>query len=412
MGEWVEATLGDVLELKRGYDLPQQHRIEGPIPIISSSGPTGWHTEAMAHPPGVVTGRYGTLGQVFYVTTDYWPLNTTLYVKDFKGNNPLFVSYFLKSFDFFAYSDKAAVPGLNRNHLHLAPVRFPRSVDEQRAIVDILGVLDDKIDLNRRMNETLEAMARAIFKDWFVDFGPTRAKMEGRADYLAPEVWALFPDRLDDEGKPEGWMVGPLSELTSKIGSGATPAGGSQVYVASGTALIRSQNVHDHEFAWDGLARITDDAAHKLRGVTVLENDVLINITGDSILRCCVVDPAALPARVNQHVSIIRPKAGIPHHFIHQYLVMRRTKEILLGFDAGGSRAAVTKAHLEAMPILSPGEAAFVAFDAVTKPLFERVEANNRQNRTLAETRDLLLPKLMSGEIRIRGAEATAVAAE
>ena len=82
------------------------------------------------------------------------------------------------------------------------------SEDRNRRLRPILGALDDKIDLNRRMNETLEAMARAIFKDWFVDFGPTRAKMEGRAPYLAPEIWALFPDRLDDEGKPEGWRCG------------------------------------------------------------------------------------------------------------------------------------------------------------------------------------------------------------
>ena len=80
-----------------------------------------------------------------------------------------------------------------------------------------LGALDDKIDLNRRMNETLDAMTRAIFKDWFVDFGPTRAKMEGRAPYLAPEVWALFPDRLDNEGKPEGWTTNRLDQLQSSL---------------------------------------------------------------------------------------------------------------------------------------------------------------------------------------------------
>jgi type I restriction enzyme S subunit len=90
----------------------------------------------------------------------------------------------------------------------------------QSAIASILGALDDKIDLNRRMNETLEAMARAIFKDWFVDFGPTRAKMEGRAPYLAPDIWALFPDRLDEEGKPEGWENKALSEFFEIIGGG------------------------------------------------------------------------------------------------------------------------------------------------------------------------------------------------
>jgi type I restriction enzyme, S subunit len=94
---------------------------------------------------------------------------------------------------------------------------------EQDAIVSILGALDDKTELNRRMNETLEAMARAIFKDWFVDFGPTRAKMEGREPYLVPDLWALFPDRLDDYGKPDGWEIGTLREVAQSVGQVVDP---------------------------------------------------------------------------------------------------------------------------------------------------------------------------------------------
>jgi len=197
-GEWKELALGDVIELKRGYDLPQQQRRSGRAPIVSSLGITGCHAEAMVKSPGVVTGRYGTLGQVFYITKDFWPLNTTLYVHNFKGNDPRFISYLLCSLDFLAYSDRAAVPGLNRNHLHTALVRLPTNVAEQRAIAHILGTLDDKIELNRRMNETLEAMARALFKSWFVDFDPVRAKAEGRDPGLPKDIANLFPDRFED----------------------------------------------------------------------------------------------------------------------------------------------------------------------------------------------------------------------
>ncbi|WP_156885307.1 restriction endonuclease subunit S [Acidihalobacter ferrooxydans] len=157
-------TLGGVIELKRGYDLPSRDRRDGPFPIVSSSGISGRHIEAKAKAPGVVIGRYGTLGDVHYITEDYWPLNTALYVRYFKGNDPQFVSYFLRSLDFGAYSDKAAVPGLNRNDLHTAPVLLP-PFSAQRAIAHILGSLDDKIELNRRRNQTLEAVARALFKD-------------------------------------------------------------------------------------------------------------------------------------------------------------------------------------------------------------------------------------------------------
>jgi type I restriction enzyme S subunit len=101
-GEWRECALGEVIELKRGYDLPQQERRPGAVPLVSSSGVTDHHAEAMAKGPGVVTGRYGTLGQVFYIEQDFWPLNTTLYVRDFKGNDPRFISYFLRGLDFLA----------------------------------------------------------------------------------------------------------------------------------------------------------------------------------------------------------------------------------------------------------------------------------------------------------------------
>ena len=166
---WREAKLGDVIELKRGYDLPKYKRTPGPIPVVSSSGSTDYHTESKVQSPGVVTGRYGTLGRVFFIQKDFWPLNTTLYVRDFNGNDPRFIAYLLQGLDFSAYSDKAAVPGLNRNHLHEEIVRIPTDIDEQRAIAHILGSLDDKIEVNRRMNETLEAMTQALFKSWFVD---------------------------------------------------------------------------------------------------------------------------------------------------------------------------------------------------------------------------------------------------
>ena len=167
MTAWRECELGEVIELKRGYDLPKQRRLSGTFPVVSSSGPTDFHSESKVRGPGVVTGRYGTLGRVYFVRENFWPLNTALYVRDFRGNDPRFISYFLSQLDFAAYSDKAAVPGLNRNHLHREVVRLPSTLGEQRAIAHILGTLDDKIELNRRMNETLEAMARALFKSWY-----------------------------------------------------------------------------------------------------------------------------------------------------------------------------------------------------------------------------------------------------
>jgi type I restriction enzyme S subunit len=122
---WRESKLGDVLTLQRGHDLPNTVREEGEVPVVSSSGITGHHNEAKATAPGVVTGRYGTIGEVFYIEQDYWPLNTALYVKDFKNNHPRFIAYLLRNVLRNYKSDKAAVPGVNRNVLHEMKILFP-----------------------------------------------------------------------------------------------------------------------------------------------------------------------------------------------------------------------------------------------------------------------------------------------
>ena len=122
---WSTGALGDLVELKRGHDLPERERRIGQYPIYSSAGLTGYHDTCKARGPGVVTGRYGTIGKVFYVDGDFWPLNTTLYVHDFKENDPRCMGYLLETIDFQRFADKAAVPGINRNHVHKAKVVAP-----------------------------------------------------------------------------------------------------------------------------------------------------------------------------------------------------------------------------------------------------------------------------------------------
>lgn len=142
--DWEVTTLGNVATLQRGYDLPQRVRRRGTIPIVSSSGIYDTHNQSQVRGPGVVTGRYGTIGEVFFIKDDFWPLNTTLFVKDFKGNDPLFISYLLRTVDFHSHSGKSGVPGVNRNDLHQLAVRLP-STSEQRAIAAALSDVDDLI---------------------------------------------------------------------------------------------------------------------------------------------------------------------------------------------------------------------------------------------------------------------------
>ena len=210
---WSHMLLGDLIELKRGYDLPKKQRVAGHVPLISSAGLSDCHDEAKVKGPGVITGRYGTIGEVFYIKDDFWPLNTTLYVKDFKGNHPKFIYYFLKTINYLQFSDKAAVPGVNRNHLHKASILVPLNIDEQKQIAKILSDLDDKIHLNNQINQTLESIAQAIFKSWFIDFDPVRAKIAAKLEGKNPELAAMCAISGKSEAELEQMAKEDFAEL-------------------------------------------------------------------------------------------------------------------------------------------------------------------------------------------------------
>ena len=380
---WRDCRLVDVMKLQRGHDLPADRRQEGDVPVVSSSGITGFHREAKAAAPGVVTGRYGTLGAVFFVDRDYWPLNTALYVTDFKGNDPRFIAYFLRHLLKDYQSDKAAVPGIDRNVLHELKVRAPDLAIQLR-IVDLLSRYDDLIDNNRRRIKLLEDSVRLLFDEWFV-----RLRVRG-----APPP---NPGEL-----PPGWRREPLGKLTSKIGSGATPRGGGASYVEEGIALIRSQNVYDYEFVDDGLAFIDQDQAARLDGVTVEEHDVLLNITGASVGRCCMVPPRLVPARVNQHVMIIRAAASMdPHYLLCAINSDERKRQLLSYAQTGSTREALTKDLMSAFEVLVPDTSTLAAFAQFARDAFGQREVLATQNIKLRAARDLLLPRLMSGELAV-----------
>ena len=158
---WVQLALGQVATLQRGFDLPSSMRKEGAVPIVSSSGITGFHDLAMVKGPGVVTGRYGTVGEVFFIQHDFWPLNTSLWVKDFHGNNPKYVFYLLSTLNFKQFSDKTGVPGVNRNDLHTLKVILPPP-NEQDLIVEILSTWDRAIDKAEEIVRNCEIKKRAL----------------------------------------------------------------------------------------------------------------------------------------------------------------------------------------------------------------------------------------------------------
>jgi len=197
---------------------------------------------------------------------------------------------------------------------------------------------------------------------------------------------------------PPTWTIDHLADVTSKIGSGATPRGGSTVYIDEGPAFIRSQNVYDNEFRSDGLAHLTEDAADQLRGVTVEPNDVLINITGDSILRTCLVPGYVLPARVSQHVAIVRSNGRVVPGFLQKWLSLPAMKDFMLGHSAGGTRKAITKGHLLSFPLPLPPIEEQQAIATTLGALDDKIESNRRSVRLIEKLLVLEFQKLLCKE--------------
>ena len=418
-GEWRDVALGEVLELKRGYDLPQKDRSLGKVPLVSSSGVTDRHAVSMAKGPGVVTGRYGTLGKVFYIREDFWPLNTTLYVRDFKGNNPRFISYFLSSLDFLAYSDKAAVPGLNRNDLHQARVRLPANIDEQRTIAHILGTLDDKIELNRRMNETLEAMARALFKSWFVDFDPVRAKhaqskvegAEGRPSTSSGQAFPglpkpladLFPDSFENSelGEiPKGWRVGSILD-TARLLSGGTPKTDRDEYWSGAIPWASAKDVSQcgDSFLVETERRITARGLEESATQMIPALCSVVVARGATTGRMVVLGDAMA---MNQTCYALATAVETPFAL---YCQLRQEIGNLVHAAHGSVFDTITTSTFATSKVVLPPRSVLKGFEVWVEPLFRRILDGTKASHTLAILRGALLPKLISGELRINQAE-------
>ena len=401
---WLTTTLGDVITLKRGYDLSRHERVDGPVPVVSSSGIIDYHSDSKVSGPGVVTGRYGTLGQVFFIPNDFWPLNTALYVQDFKGNDPRFIAYFLRTLDFSAYSDKAAVPGLNRNHLHQESVHIPTSVSEQRAIAHVLGALDDKIELNRRMNETLEAMARALFRSWFVDFDPVRARMEGRDTGLPKEIADLFPDRMVDSELgpiPDGWTTSALEDhLDATRGLSYKGSGLSK----TGLAMHNLNSVYEGGgYKYDGLKHY--DGPYKDRHI-VHPGEVIVANTEQGHDRLLVGHAAIVPRRYRSglfthHLYRVRVKDPLDAEYVCHMLNTVAMHDAVSGYATGTTVNMLPMDALRIPRILLPAPRIVAMFGTFAATVRGKAETIHDESENLARLRDALLPELVSGALRV-----------
>ena len=272
------------------------------------------------------------------------------------------------------------------------PIVVPSTQAEMKDIVTILSSLDDKIDLNRRMNETLEAMARAIFKDWFVDFGPVRAKAEGhQPPGLAADIAALFPDKLDDDDKPVGWRAGRLGDIAMTAGLSVQPDG-----LSPETPYIGLEHMPRRSIAldsWEGAGKVTSGKLSFRCG------DFLFGKLRPYFHK---VGIAPIDGICSTDIVVMKAKELDASAFV---LACISCDEFVAYTDQGSSGTKMPRTSWALMAqyeLTIPPDSLLSAFQETAWPLFERIVANIHENRTLAVLRDLLLPKLMSGEVRLK----------
>lgn len=404
MSEWKNTSIGSEATLQRGFDITAKDFQAGSIPVISSGGLAGYHDTAMVKGPGVVLGRKGTLGTVFFVDSDFWPHDTTLWVKDFHGNDHRFVYYFFKQLDTLRMDVGSANPTLNRNHVHPIAVKWP-PIEEQRAIAWMLGTLDDKIELNRHMNETLEAIARAIFKSWFVDFDPVIAKATGKRGLaFSARVLNLFPSTVVDSPKgkiPAGWQLRPIGDVTRVVG-GSTPRTDEPSFWENGQiawatpkdlAPLTSPVLLDTErhITEKGLEQISSGLLPK--GTVLLSSRAPIGYTALS----------EIPLAINQGFIALVCDKELPNYYVLNWI--QSHLEEIKAHANGTTFMEISKAIFRPLLAAVPPNSVLNEFEHLVSPIYDRIVANLRESGTLIKARDLLLPKLISGEIRLREAK-------
>ncbi|MFH3080836.1 restriction endonuclease subunit S [Klebsiella sp. KE9038] len=416
--KWKECELGDFIELKRGYDLPKSTRNEGSIPIISSSGFTDFHDKPMVKGPGVVTGRYGTIGEVFYSEEDFWPLNTTLYVVDFKGNDPLFVYYLLQTISYADYTDKAAVPGVNRNHLHKAKVKVPIYLDIQQKVAAQLYQLEKKVTLGKQINQTLEQMSQTLFKSWFVDFDPVidnaldagnpipealqsraelRQKVRSSADFkpLPADIRALFPAEFEEMELgwvPKGWKEGSIPDIAF-INSTSWGTKNQPDYV----------NYVDLSNAKDGIISSIEeipfeDAPSRARRI-LKKDDLIFGLVRPANRSFAYVHVDGLTGSTG--FAVVRSKNTIYKNFIYYFVTCDKNVEELARIADGGAYPAIKPDDICSLPLIIPPEEIVQRFDESTSNFRDLMNNSLVQNDHLTSLRDTLLPKLISGELSL-----------
>lgn len=397
-GEWRQTTLGDVLSFSNGQSSPERTN-QGAYPVFGSNGLIGYSDQTNAGADTIVVGRVGSYcGSLQFSKDPCWVTDNAIRARASADNISRFLFYLLEQCNLHQWRGGSGQPLLNQRTLNSISTAVP-APDEQRTIADILGTLDDKIELNRQMNQTLEAMARATFKAWFVDFEPVKAKASGANSFrgMPQPIFDQLPDRFTDSEVgpvPEGWEVVPLDEIADFLNGVAL-----QKYPASPSEdslpVIKIAELRN------GVSAKTGRASREVPSKYIVnDGDFLFSWSGSLLAKFWTEGEGAL----NQHLFKVTSES-YPMWFVSQWV-----QHHLEVFQAIAASKATTMGHIqrrhlkEALTVCAPRHL-LDDMNTVMSPLTEKMVAAEIESRTLSAIRDALLPKLISGELRVPVAE-------
>lgn len=364
--EWKECNLGDLVTFQRGYDLPKTKMKKGKYPVVGSNGIIGYHNDYTTENPSITIGRSGNVGNPTIIYSRTWAHNTTLYIKEYKNCCPVFIYYFLKTLNLSNYAGGSAVPTLNRNHIHSLQVKVPLLYDVQAKIGSFLKLLDDKIELNNAINHNLQQQARAIYREWFVDFAPNVGIM------------------------PTDWRLGRLKDIL-RLKRNAIKVGDEPLLPYLPIDVIPMNTFALTEF------RPNAEAQSSL--ITFDTDDIVIGAM-----------------RVYFHRVVLAPFRGITRTtcfvltpYDSDYLafgLLCCDQDSTIDYAQTTSKGstmpyAVWDGGLGDMEIAIPPRAVAQKFNDIVKPMLRQIQASYFENLNLRNMRDSLLPKLMKGEIDV-----------
>lgn len=394
--DWRTSTWEDEISLEYGKAIRGYSEISGAYRVFGSNGPIGWHSESLAPGPGVILGRKGAYRGIQYCARPFWVIDTAYYVKPKTALDMRWIYYAMAFHKLGEIDDGSPIPSTTRSAVYIRELDVPE-IDEQKQISSILGTLDDKIEMNRKMNETLEAMARALFKSWFVDFDPVRAKAEGRPTGLPEAIAALFPDSLVDTEygeMPTDWPPIPLTDLIEVNPTRSLSKSVMAPYLDMAnipTSGHSPDKVIDRPYG-SGMRFMNGDTL-VARITPCLENGktAFVDFFKDGQI-----------GWGSTEYIVLRPKNPLPEEFAYCLARSKEFRKFAIRSMTGSSgRQRVPADSLSHFTFARPSKEVAVQFGRLVKPIFQRARDAAEENRTLASLRDALLPKLISGEIRL-----------